>query len=253
MTRKLFAILLLSHAGSLAQMIPFGPVFAHGTTCTSGYPAGVSGLQWWFDARNITGVLDGATITSWADDSGNGHTATKTAGTATYHTNQHNSGAAITFASARFGISGAVTTTGTWTIIAVFKLATTGGDQTITGANGGNGLDYRLVQNNGGINRLQFAYSPFGTGLEGTGTAAADTSWHSGSIRQNGSTSLAFRLDGADDPTLSGTLASSNAAPTLIGATGAGEFLGGQLQVLGLYNRVLTLAEIQAVETCVGP
>jgi hypothetical protein len=213
-------------------------------------PTVTSGLQWWFDARDITGVSDGSTISSWNDSSGNSHTATVSTGSATYHTNQYNGGAALTLASCRMAISGSVTSTGVHTIFAVFKLSATSGDQVLCGQNGTSGINYRLVQSNGGSARLQFAWADSGTGMEGTGTAAPDTSWHYANMGQNSSLSLDFRLDGAADTFIAGSsLSAGTAAPITIGGTGAGEYLIGQLQVLGYYNRLLTLTERQAVES----
>lgn len=43
-------------------------------------PASVSGLHVWFKADAITGKVDGDTVSTWADSSGNGRTATAPAG-----------------------------------------------------------------------------------------------------------------------------------------------------------------------------
>lgn len=217
-------------------------------------PSITTGLQWWFDARDITGISDGATISTWADSTGNGHTATVSTGSATYHTNQYNGGAALTLASCRMAISGSITETGVHTAYAVYRLSSLGGNQTICGQNGSFGLNYRLVQNNGGLTRLQFAWADGGTSMEGTGTAAPDTNWHEGFLEQNSSSSLAFFLDGAVDTFISGSGVSAGLhSPITIGGTGAGEYLVGQLQIVGYWNRILTSTEIAAVSTGTTP
>src|SRR4051812_8766425 len=153
-------------------------------------PSVTSGLQWWFDARDITGVTTGSTISSWNDSSGNGHTASVSTGTATYQTNQYNSGAALALSSCRLDISGSITETGVHTLFAVYKLSvTTSGDQTIAGQNGTNGIAYSAAHTQGGAVRLQYIFNDF-IGIVGAGTAAPDTSWHQSIGWQNSSSSL---------------------------------------------------------------
>lgn len=43
-------------------------------------PKDIAGLTAWFDASQITGVADGATLATWPDSSGNGNNATQTTG-----------------------------------------------------------------------------------------------------------------------------------------------------------------------------
>lgn len=212
-------------------------------------PSVTSGLQWWFDARDITGISDGAPIVFWADSTGNGHLATVQTGSAIYHASQFLSGAALTLSSCRFGISGSLTQTGAHTVFAVFRLSGVGGNQTIVGQNSSGGLNHRLVQNNGGSVRLQFAWADTGTGMEGTGTAAPDTAWHQAILQQNGNSSLGFLLDVATDPLISGGsgLSAGMHSPITIGGTGVGEFFGGQLQIVGYWNRVLSSIEVADV------
>lgn len=45
-----------------------------------GEPGGVSGLQAWWDAVAITGASDGATLSSWSDETGNGNALSTTSG-----------------------------------------------------------------------------------------------------------------------------------------------------------------------------
>jgi hypothetical protein len=218
-------------------------------------PPVISGLQWWFDARDITGVADGAAISSWADSTGNGHTATVGAGSATYHPNQYLGGAALTLASCRMDISGSLTETGVHTVFAVYKLSGTGTNQTICGQRGTQGLNYRLVQSNGGSLRLQFAWADFGTSMEGTGSVFPDTSWHQGFLQQNSSVGLGFLLDVATDPFIGGPsgLSAGLHSPITIGGTGVGENFGGQLQIVGYWNRILSSSEIASVWISLAP
>lgn len=212
-------------------------------------PPVTSGLQWWFDARYITGVINGGTISNWSDLSGNGHTASVNTGTATWNTNQYNGGAALTLASCSMAISGAVTTTGIYTIIAVVRTTAATSGQFILGASTTFGIEYLMGFATGGINRVQAAFSGGGTGFENYGTATSDTSWHLINMRQNATVSLAFRIDGATDPnSATNVLAAGNPAPDLIGASSIGQYLVGQVQILGYYNRVLTDPEILVIE-----
>ena len=49
-------------------------------------PGGVTGLALWLDASKLTGLSDGATVTTWTDMSGLGNNATTSAGTPIYKT-----------------------------------------------------------------------------------------------------------------------------------------------------------------------
>jgi hypothetical protein len=232
-----------------------GPGTPPGTTPgpASGLPP-VASPEWWFDARFITGVADGAPVTTWNDLSGNGHTATVSAGSATFHANQFNGGAALTLDSCSIAISGAVATTGIFTIFVVFSTSSPStGAQALLGCSSGSGINYGLIATSGSP-RLQYAFSQGGTGFEGYGTAAPDSSWHQVNLAQDASVSLAFRIDGAADAVVGlGGLAAGNPAPDIIGSSNlGGNFVVGQIQLVGYYSRVLTLTEIQQVEAYIS-
>ncbi|MCX6880824.1 MAG: hypothetical protein NTW21_44540, partial [Verrucomicrobia bacterium] len=73
-------------------------------------PAGLGeadGLVAWYDASQLTGLSDGNSVDTWADLSGYGHIATRTAGTMSYATNQVNSLPTVQFRGAGYAnISG---------------------------------------------------------------------------------------------------------------------------------------------------
>jgi hypothetical protein len=64
---------------------------AFSNPCIAAGPAGVTDAALWLDAAQLTGLSNGAKVTSWPDMSGNGNHATLTSGTPTYQTNALNS------------------------------------------------------------------------------------------------------------------------------------------------------------------
>lgn len=88
----------------------------------------------WYSADCITFIssvcgvpADGATITTWADRSGNGNTATVGGGTCTFHTNQINGKPAVTFASCFLTLGTPIPAGNSQNIFAVAKLTNAAG------------------------------------------------------------------------------------------------------------------------------
>lgn len=213
-------------------------------------PPVTSGLCFWFDARDIIGVSDGSTISSWADTSGNSRNASVASGTATYHTNQYQGGAAITFSGCQMNISGTgtITTTDNHTGFAIVRLVSVANGFIIGQQSLGHflwGVDATV----GGSPRLQYLHQDF-IGPSRSGTAAPDTSWHQMVAQQSSNVSVGFNLDSATDPTVTGTggLANNNPPDAIGGNTGA-DFISAQIQVIGYWNRVLTGTEIAQLWT----
>lgn len=72
-------------------------------------PLDLSGLQFWFDANQITGLTDGATVNTWSDLSGNGVTLTRQTGAPLLRTNIQNAKSVVRFAAAEYFRSAAFT------------------------------------------------------------------------------------------------------------------------------------------------
>jgi hypothetical protein len=209
-----------------------------------------SSLQFWFPADTL-GLSNGATVTSWADQSGNANNATVTAGTATFHTAQINGKPAVTFSSSKFSLANAISSSGQHTVFAVYKLSSTSKGCLVGGPFGG--YTYWF-----GASSLMQGADSSGLAQLATGTAAVSTAaWHQSDLVFSGAGSSpgtigVFRLDRAADAT-QGLLTSGNnpTEPTVIGYNGGtgGEFFAGQLAELVYYNRNLTTTEVTQMES----
>jgi hypothetical protein len=151
-------------------------------------PQTIAGLAGWWDATKITGLSDGATVTTqWTDASGNGRHLTAASGTVTYQTNELNGQPVVQT------VAGSLTTasfgplTQPTTIFYVVRLTTTAGDVSLLDSGPG-ATDRHLLATFGG------AWSMFagGSGLTGGTT---DTSVHVFCAVFNGASS-SVRKDG---------------------------------------------------------
>lgn len=221
-------------------------------------PSVTTGLQFWFDARDIAGVSDGSTISTWADSSANARDAAVSTGTATYHTGVTPLGwPALTFSSCEMQITGAsgIAHTGQHTLIAVYKLDslahwcglvsdTTGGSPQFSVA-------FNYLLNYG---QLEAVTRNINLDVNGSvlvaGSAAADTNWHTTGTRYQDNTGpYFFTLDGASDGSGSTTPPVSVGAPQTIGNgyVFATTQFPGRCALIGYYNRYLSDAELTTV------
>lgn len=250
--KKIYLGLLVACCLS-AQSIPFpGP---GGVAVAAFTPASLSGLQVWYAAdfgSNCGGgaCTNGASQTTWADQSGNANTASYAGGICSgglvppiYQTSQINGKPAVAFirvTQSCLGLGTPVNLQTASTIFAVAKLTSTSGTSPIFSGNTNSySMDLGRTTEQGAI-KVNVA-------LLGNGNATADTNWHQLNQTYDGTT-VTFRIDRAADGTGS-TGGAITANETTIGKDGGGDALLGQIAELIVYNRVLNGTEIGQVET----
>jgi len=212
-------------------------------------------LHWWFDARDITPVADGTTVTTWADSTGNGHTATRNSGISTgnavYYSGQYNGNPALTFTNARFDIAsvGSIPATDEHSFFAICRLSSTSTDQNIIGDSG---LNWRFGATNGSVRYNSVFNGGFGPGS--IGTAAIDTTWHKPALTYDGvHSATGFYLEGVNDPSSVATGALNYSPPAWLCGTSIGEFFNGQILLIGYWNRILTSTELSDLAPIAPP
>lgn len=250
MLRKLVFLLvvLLSTTEGIPQANPTFHRFLH--PC----PGGVcKRLRIWISADCIatgcsTQPANGTTISTWFDR--NTFMLAKPseqAGTATFNTGQINGLPAVTFSSS-WWYAVSVSWTGGETVFLVGKLSSTATKSTFWGVDivGDSGA-FTYWWCNGG---KQQGADVGNTVQLGTGTATCNTSWHQANAVYTGSAAPTFRLDRSTDATLSGTTGSISRPSSSMGRNNAntGENWTGQVAEFIVYDRALSLSEIQAVE-----
>jgi hypothetical protein len=221
-------------------------VFAAGgtTSCATVLPFYAA-----FEAQSL-GLSNGATVTTWADVSGNGNTATNGSGTLTYHTNRINGLPAVTFV-ASYGGSylhfAPLSWSGGMTFFVIYSF--TGyayGYGDIVGASYP-GLAYGVLTPSPYYQYI----GRYGVPAYATGTNALTTgTWYGGSGEYNGTTAT-LRLNGVVEATgTSSAVPSSTTSSIGSSAAGSGDFFGGQIAAVYILNSAATPAQVTSMETC---
>ncbi len=247
----------LAAAAGIAQIS--GPMFPGPGMTAAGPVQPVTGMDIWYSADCMinTGCTsqpsNGASVTTWADRSGNANNLSKTAGTCTFNTGQINSQPAVDFAgTCTWAFGSAITAKAAHAVFVVYKLSSTAGQSyLISGTAGAFGYWF-----SGGAGPKMQGGDSTGIAQLGTGTAVADTSWHQANINFTNGTSanFAFHLDRTNDTVIVGTTASPGVADTVIGknAVGGGSIWTGQIAEIISYTsntHVLTPTEVTQNET----
>ncbi len=218
------------------------------------FPSSISNLAARWEADCITfpssvcgTPSNGSSVSTWADQSGNGNTFTIAAGTCTFNTSQINSKPAVNFNATCHGTITSINfASGGSTVYTVLKLAnTSGGYALLSGVHNGSinqwfaetkeqGLDDTTATNMGG------------------GTANADTNWHQlgfGLSTNCTITGSFYRIDMAADgsPSSNGP---STCDETGIGwnVAGSNQIFSGQVAALIVWQKELNSTERGLVE-----
>lgn len=206
-------------------------------------PLSVAGLHTWLEADQITGLSDGNDITTVPDSSGNGHTATSTAGSRpTYETNELNGLPVMQHITSAKAIATAAFTNvpQPFTIITVAKMT----------SNPGAGLQRRAVDGQAAANSIA-PYAEQATGKWSMyagvllNNANYDLNWHIHSLTFNGASSK-NRTDGGAGAT--GNAGANSISQLVVGCsiTGASPWVG-QIYAVLLYSAALSAADLNVV------
>jgi DMSO/TMAO reductase YedYZ molybdopterin-dependent catalytic subunit len=234
-------------------------------------PQTVSGLRLWLDASKITGLADGAAVTSWSDSSGLGNDAVQATGTKqpSYQTNEVNGlpvvqfdgnsdDLAITNANALSVLNAA----SGLTVFTVCAPSTVNANTrqlinwSTDGATNTNRFKYGQRLTTSGVWALSSRILNADTQINNEGSATS-TGYHIlGAIMDYSANSATMRLDGAVDATgaagtAAGTTTAANSLALTIGsrADGAAEFWLGNIAEIITYDRTLTGGEIATIES----
>jgi len=227
-----------------------GPATTGAQASSTFTPKSIPGLKVWFsaDCITLTGTTcsvpsNGSTITGWSDRSGNANNASTTVGTCTFNTNQLNGLPAVNFASCREDFT-TVALPASATAFVVFQNTSLSAIGTTFGGAHDNFEGLTNFHAEQGLNCA-------GVINVGTGTAAADTSWHQTNISFTNSTSLAFRIDETTDTASIITLGSCGAGPRSLGGDfdGGAQFLTGNIAEAMYWDVALTSTQISEVES----
>lgn len=244
------AVFALGLTAQYIRYIPMKP------PVTCGSP--VAGMDLWLKSdAGVTcsgGCTNGASVTSWADQSGNSRTATTASGTLTYNTAQINGLPAISEASAAWATIGGTTipANGHETIFVVFNSSGT----TVKGFIGSssNGLTYYVQTTNtsGSAFGLDEASSLFLGGTTGALTMNTGT-WYQANVAHQstfgGLPSIQFRLSRAN---ITSTLSANNNAngsnQVFTYASSTDPFIGSIAEII-YYTSLLSGGNITTNET----
>jgi hypothetical protein len=234
-------------------------------------PQTISGLRLWLDASKITGLSDGAAVTSWSDSSGLGNDAAQATGTKqpSYQTNEVNGlpvvqfdgnsdDLAITNANALSVLNAA----SGLTVFTVCAPSTVNANTrqlinwSTDGATNTNRFKYGQRLTGSGVWALSSRILNADTQINNEGSATS-TGYHIlGAIMDYSANSATMRLDGAVDATgaagtAAGTTTAANSLALTIGsrADGAAEFWLGNIAEIITYDRTLTGGEIATIES----
>jgi hypothetical protein len=203
-------------------------------------PYKLAGLEVWLEARFISGLADGAAVTTWPDASGNAHDVTQGGGASTtYETGIFNGLPAVRFAGPTYMTTAAFTINQPFTMITVVQASSAAGGPRIIASGAGS----TTIFVSGG------ALSLYAGSVLGSGTAY-DTSPRVLTAVFNGGSSV-LRRDGTQ---IAAGAAGADAMATLrLGADGLGSNnYAGDMGAAGIYSRVLTGGEITQVERFLG-
>ncbi len=218
---KKFLLLMIVAGLSQAQIL--SPILFHKAAAAGCTLPSMSGVYTALFANNAvctSGCTNGnANVTSITDASGNGHNYTSTAN-ATYRTGGVNGLPVIDMVGTAHGTLGGLgVSIGDTSVLIVAKLNTTTGKQTVTSNALGAGSFAYYLNYSSGIE--QGADNDLIAAIAG-GTAAADLNYHQMSAIWTNNTSIAFRIDRANDPAVSPMLSSTTATIDEIGQDDTG-------------------------------
>lgn len=196
--------------------------------------------QVWFKADSIDGLADGDPVSTWADSTGNNHTATQSNGTyrPTFQTAEMNGLPVVRFATSKMDIATTVSLNAGWTIFTVVNNAT--GLNVISNITTDQG-PYGLLCQAGTL-----YLATYNTGVYST--ASGDPSlWHGVVIEEQFSNSKIFR-NGAEVEKTPFATAGVRVFDTLGAYGGNTGGSSGDLAELVVYNSVLSDLDIAEVE-----
>jgi hypothetical protein len=207
-------------------------------------PTYIPGIQIWLDGNDPagTGVVpaNGATITTWADKSGNAYNATTAAGTLTY-SNGVSSG--IAFTGTQFMTTALNSLAASESAFVVLKFNNLTGEQDILSWNYGGGAargrEYMLLSS-------QMAWDSTNAAIYySTAPSANVTSL----VEYTYTTSvLNMYLNGSNTSSNTAISFSPGSQGTVIGSYNSGGYLNATLNEIVVYNSVITSAQRQVVE-----
>lgn len=226
-----------------------------GTTGPGGVGA-ASNLVVWLDAEDITGLADGATLTTWADASGNSNDFTA-AVSPTYETNEVNSRPVVRFNTDNDRVvrntmsdfpSTAITT------FAVFNTSETNGT-TFSYASSGNTNDYFQDQQQNARFSIDGAQATPNVVFNDGNWNIDIRTWQSSdgayAVYKNGTATTGIHQIGAS-MSAGGTLAIGAEQDAIDGGYDAGQDFDGDIGEIGVYNKVLNSAQRILVENYLG-
>lgn len=251
--RHLLILSAIAVVSATAQYVRYIPMTSGSGFCPSGFPSSPvsTGLQAWYSADCITfpssvcaTPSNGASVTSWADRSGNSRNGTLSTGSATFNTAQINSLPAVTLnSSAMFNMGGtSITSNNLHTAFMVFS-------RNATGSIWKSSLFQFLYQIN--ASQKQEVDSQGNSNLGVSATSVTASVWHKTTVQLTGTTSapgftLLYRLDGAADSTVSPSAGSSNVTPPT--SFGYDQGSGNKIAELLYYNVQLSSSDITSNE-----
>lgn len=207
-------------------------------------PADFAGLALWLKTDSITGLANGANVTSWQDTT-NTLTATPPGMPPTYAASSTPSGlGSVRFATSRtpLTVSGTATPTDTLTYIAVAKLDALLTETVLISAQTGGCFG-------GGMRNASMASIQPGTTWFGDGPSGqVDTNWHVYVWTYDNTTdTITYTVDGASN-SVTTTNGPMNSNTYFIGSAAAGfGGFGGLVAEIASYGRVLDPAEISTL------
>ncbi|TAH32150.1 hypothetical protein EYC58_05790 [Candidatus Saccharibacteria bacterium] len=220
----------------------FGMVSASYLSVTPMTPADVSGLALWLKADTITGLADGANVTTWQDTT-NSVTASPPGGTQpTYAVNSTPIGLpAVRFSTSisPLHVPGTATPTDTLTYVVVAKAETLAAEAVLVSAFTGG--SFGAAMRNTAMASIQTSVTWFGDAPNGT----VDTNWHVYVwTYENATDTITYSVDGVASSVSTGNgPMTSNIYFIGSAAAGFGGF-GGLMAEIAAYGRVLSPTEI---------
>jgi hypothetical protein len=222
------------------------------TATPSNWPAAFSGLALWLDAKQITGVANGAALATWNDLSGAGHNATQTtlANRPTYQSTAMNGQPGIRFDGSNdyLAIAGSVVTGAQARTVFVVGQPTVGGNKGFVDLGNGSATgrafmlsaEYgvRAASGNALFNQAATVGVPalYVVQLNGTTTTSL-SAWVNGTAL-----GIASAVSATIDTTGSGAVGAYAANPA------ASTNFAGDIAEVVVYNRVLSTSERQSLE-----
>jgi hypothetical protein len=209
-------------------------------------PTDVTNLQAWYKADSITPVADSTPITTWADSSGNGFTASAGGGTPVYLNNAVNGLPTLNAGGGEWYTVNVPSDPSACTMFMVYNPLINGANvHAFFGSTNDGGLEWRT--NEGVPELIKQFQAVIGSGTTGVTTAA----WRIQTVSFTNTSNYAFYLNGTANGsgTHSVTLATGGTSKIIRGSLSGPEPYAGNFAELIIYNRVLTTGERATVHT----